>query len=148
MSISEIFDHGAPHPFANLRINTLKTDNGIIEFNGRIVDSSGNVSSTILTTLTTIPTSSNTITFLAIYLWAYCTAGPDTNTTSAQRVLVKINNVGGVLTVSTVNSVFVNAFATNLLVNTSGTNILVQVTPPVGDTIRWNFYIKEFFDNI
>lgn len=148
MSLAEILDHGAPHSWANFRINTLKTDQGITEFTGRINDFSGRISITALTTLLTVPTASNSATLIETNLWIYCTAGPDINTGQCQRLLSRVINVAGVITVTTVVNSAPAGLQTGLVVSGSGSNALVQVTPPVGDTVRYNYYIKTFIDNI
>lgn len=139
--------------WSNLSFNSVNLNQGSSEFGGRTVEYSGQITVVGITggtvaNLATIPTSSNTTTITDTYLWGYCTSGTDINESCAQRLMSKIRNVAGTLTSATVSNSFSNDFLTGLGVASSGSNILVDITTPAGDTVRWNFYVKVYMDNI
>ena len=153
MSLAEILDHGAPHQWANLRINTLSIDNGITEFNGRVVSNiSGKttlVSTGAAVTLITLPViTPNTVTMFQIDVWGYCTAGPNANQSTVQRFLQRVRNTAGVLNTGNAQNANNTEYATGMVATISGTNILIQINPPAGNTIRWNYVVITYVDNI
>lgn len=153
MSLIEIQDHNAPHPWANFRINTLKTDQGVSEYNGRVSANISNkvtlVSTGVLTTLLSIPvTTPNTVTMFQFDLWGYCTAGPNATQSAVQRYLQRVTNIAGVLNTGNAQNSNNTPLATGLAVNISGTDVLFQINPVAGNTIRWNYYVITYTDNV
>ncbi len=120
----------------------LSTTNGTNQFNSKVTTYRGTTTTTDGSTVTlfTIPTSSNTVTFLYLVLNAYCTAGANNNLACGQRMLIKVVNVAGTLTSTVINNVFSNPFATGFGAAVSGTNILVQIIGIASNTIRWSAY--------
>jgi hypothetical protein len=118
-------------------------------FGGKKTESTGTQTTTDGSTVTLVTISfptSNTVGSLDMRVFGYATAGALANTTCAQRLQIKVNNVAGTLSQGTINNSFSNAFTTGLGVVFSGTNALVQVTGTVTNTIRWVAYATTYYE--
>lgn len=117
---------------------------GLTEFVGKDKTWSGTRTTTGATTetLVTIPTTTDTAMNVYVSLMAFCTAGASANTTSGQRLSVKVQNVAGAVTTAIINNVFSNAFVTGLGVAASGTDAVVQITGIAANTINWRVYVE------
>jgi hypothetical protein len=162
MSLVEIFDHGAPHSWANLRVNNLATDGNLIN-NGQIVANNSNylelngtltLNDTVNHTIYTIvPPAGTNIGYLIEYtLLIFITGGPDVNRSWSQKSLNSYNVFGGVTTLnmnwsnlfsSTPSGIIApNTMGQNF--NISGTNLQIRVNNTIaGDTsyVNWNIKI-------
>ncbi len=124
---------------ASPTFQSISSTTGSSQFGGKIFTTRGTATTTDASTVTlnTIATSSNTVTFLYLVLNAYCTAGANAGLSCGQRMLVKVINVAGTLTISIISNLFSNSFATGYGANASGSTINVQSTGIASNTIRW-----------
>jgi hypothetical protein len=112
---------------------------GTSSFAGKMTTIRATQTTTDASTITfaTIPIALNTTYFIQTDLVAYCTAGANINTSSAQRFSTRAQQVGGAITGGNIQNSFSNQFGTLLGHAASGTNILVQATGIAANTINW-----------
>ncbi len=133
---------------ASPTFQSITSTTGTNQFGGKVSTYRDTTTTTDASTVTlnTIATSSNTVTFLYLILNAYCTAGANIGLACGQRMLIKVVNVAGTLTVSIISNQFSNSFATGYAANVSGSNIIVQITGIASNTIRWTSYARVLIE--
>ncbi len=128
--------------------SVVNSTNGTTQFGGRVISYRGTTTTTTAATVTliTIPVATDSVMFLRTIMNAFGTAGSTANTSCGQRMLHRITNVAGTVTVSQISNQFQNAFATNLFPVASGSNVLIQITGIAANTIRWEAHAVAFIE--
>jgi hypothetical protein len=114
MSLSEIFDNGAPHPWCNLRVNNLNLDNsiainnnGFSITNGSIILRDASFQTVYIITIPPIVNCSFLIKFTTVF---FVNSGIHAGDSFNQVTYTSFNNFNGV---TSFNKDFVNPSAAN-----------------------------------
>ncbi len=126
--------------------SAITSANAITEFAGKIT---GYYATTTTTTsgtfviLPTVPTITDTVSVFEIIVLAYGTVGSMANTSAAGRLLTRVMNVAGVVTVATMQ-LSATGFATGINAIPNGANADVIVIGFASNTIRWSVYVIKY----
>jgi hypothetical protein len=156
MSLSEIFNSGSQHPWANLRFNNLKLDGTLSTGGGLITTYTNNLITTDILThiFLTIPvTNPNSVYQVDIKAIAYSTSGSPGYGAYCRYIAVYSIVGGSLLFATTIDDTstpfgYSGAFEIGIIVNSSPTSLQCAIiNENIGQTTNWTI-ITQVISNI